>query len=174
MVARSDVIFTPSVYGYATYAEADMRAPLRFADFCGLAAPYTNGSMLGGTGLGVSAASKHRDVALDFVRFCQTRKAQDRIIPERHGQPARVTSWEDATNDTRYGGYYSNVRKSIEGAWIRPRLSGYIHFQAEAGRLIEAYCRRDLNRRSTLDRIVAAGRGNLSATLQNKPDARLH
>ena len=27
MVARDDIVFTPSIYGYATYAEADMRAP---------------------------------------------------------------------------------------------------------------------------------------------------
>jgi multiple sugar transport system substrate-binding protein len=165
MVARSDIVFTPSVYGYATYAEADVRAPLRFADFCGLAAPYTNGSMLGGTGLGVSAVSQHREAAVDFVRFCQTREAQDRIIPEHHGQPARVTSWEDPANDARFGGYYSSVHKSIEGAWIRPRRSGYIYFQSEAGRLIEAYCRRDLDRRSALGQIVAAGQRRIFGVL---------
>jgi multiple sugar transport system substrate-binding protein len=163
MVARDDIAFTPSVYGYATYAEADMRAPLRFAGFCGLAAPYSNGSMLGGTGLGVSATSKHRKAALDFVRFCQTREAQDSIVPNHHGQPALVTSWEDAANDARFGGYYSSVRNSIEGAWVRPRFPGYVSFQAEVGRLVEAYCRRDLDRRSMLNRVAAAGRTYMHA-----------
>ncbi|MCB1494761.1 MAG: extracellular solute-binding protein [Bauldia sp.] len=156
MVDRNDIVFTPSVYGYATYAEADMRAPLRFADFCGLRAPYEAGSMLGGTGLAVSAATQHRDIALNFVRFCLSRDAQDRIIPEHHGQPALVTAWEDAANDARFGGYYSSIRRSIETAWTRPRRPSYIRFQAKAGDLIEACCRRDIGKSATLDRIAAA------------------
>jgi multiple sugar transport system substrate-binding protein len=158
MVARDDIAFTPAVYGYATYAEADMRAPLRFSDFCGLEAPYAHGSMLGGTGLAVSASSGNRDAALAFTRFCMTREAQDRIIPQHHGQPARASAWDDPANDARFGGYYSGVRRSIEGAWIRPRRPGYIRFQAEAGRLVAAYCRRDIDRKAVLESIAAAGR----------------
>jgi multiple sugar transport system substrate-binding protein len=158
MVARDDIAFTPSVYGYATYAEADMRAPLRFSEFCGLKAPYANGSMLGGTGLAVSGSSRNREAALAFVRFSMGREAQDRIIPEHHGQPARTSAWDDPANDARFGGYYSGVRRSIEGAWIRPRRPGYIKFQAEAGKLVAAYCKRDIDRKTVLDRIAAAGR----------------
>jgi multiple sugar transport system substrate-binding protein len=158
MVARDDIAFTPSVYGYATYAEADMRAPLRFSDFCGLKAPYAHGSMLGGTGLAISASSRNRDAALAFVRFCMGRESQDHIIPEHHGQPARTTAWDDPANDARFGGYYSGVRRSIDGAWIRPRRPGYIRFQAEAGHLVAAYCRRDIDRQTTLTRVAAAGR----------------
>ena len=158
MVARDDIAFTPCVYGYATYAEADMRAPLRFSDFCGLKAPFAAGSMLGGTGLAVSATTGNRDAALAFVRFCLSREAQDRIIPDNHGQPALTSAWEDAANDARFGGYYSAVRRSIETAWIRPRRPGYIRFQAAAGRIIEAYCRRQLGKAETLDRVAGAGR----------------
>ncbi len=158
MIARDDIVFTPSVYGYATYSEADMRAPLRFADFCGLSAPFAAGSMLGGAGLGVSAVTQHREAALAFVRFCLSREAQDRIIPENHGQPALALAWDNPANDARFGGYYSAVRRSLEAAWIRPRRRGYIGFQAEAGRLIEAYCRRELGKRATIEAVAAAGR----------------
>jgi multiple sugar transport system substrate-binding protein len=106
LVARDDIAFTPCVYGYATYAKGDMRTPLGLADLCGLKAPFEAGSMLGGTGLGVSATTAHPGVALAFVRFCPSREAQDRIIPEHHGQPARTTAWDDAANDERFGGYY--------------------------------------------------------------------
>jgi multiple sugar transport system substrate-binding protein len=157
MVARDDLVFTPSVYGYATYAEADMRAPLRFADFCGLAPPFAAGSMLGGTGLGISAAADCREAAVEFVRFCLSREAQDRIIPENHGQPALASAWEEPANDARFGGFYSAVRHSLDTAWIRPRRPSYIRFQAEAGRLIEAYCRRELGKRATLEAVNAAG-----------------
>ena len=158
MIARDDIAFTPSVYGYATYAEADMRAPLRFSNFCGLAAPFEAGSMLGGTGLGVSATSDHREAAIAFVRFCLTREAQDRIIPEHHGQPALASAWAEPANDAQFGGFYSGVRASIDAAWIRPRRPDYIRFQALAGRVIEAYCRRDAAKSATIEAIAAAGR----------------
>ena len=142
MVARDDIAFTPSVYGYATYAEADMRAPLSFSNFCGLASPFPAGSMLGGTGLAVSAATKHKEAAIAFTRFCLSPLAQERIIPEHHGQPALVSAWENVENDARFGKFFSGVRASIEMAWVRPRRPRYIRFQAEAGRLVERYCRR--------------------------------
>ena len=157
MVARDDVAFTPAVYGYATYAEADMRAPLRFANFSGLAAPFAAGSMLGGTGLGISAASPHWEAAVAFVRFCLSQQAQASIIPQHHGQPALASAWALPANDARFGGFYSGVRASLDQAWVRPRRPNYIRFQAAAGRLIEAYCRGDAERRATIAAVRSAG-----------------
>ena len=156
MIARDDIAFTPSVYGYATYAEADMRAPLRFANFCGLASPFAAGSMLGGTGLAVSAATRRKEAAIAFTRFCLSAPAQEHIIPEHHGQPALVSAWESARNDERFGKFFSGVRESIETAWVRPRRRRYIRFQAEAGQLVEGYCRRSRNKRSTIEAIAQA------------------
>jgi multiple sugar transport system substrate-binding protein len=156
MIARDDIAFTPSVYGYATYAEADMRAPLRFSNFCGLASPFAAGSMLGGTGLAVSAATRRKEAAIAFTRFCLSAPAQEHIIPEHHGQPALVSAWESARNDERFGKFFSGVRESIETAWVRPRRRRYIRFQAEAGQLVEGYCRRSRNKRSTIEAIARA------------------
>jgi len=163
MVARDQIAFTPSVYGYATYAEADMRAPLSFSNFCGLASPFPAGSMLGGTGLAVSAATKHKEAAIAFTRFCLSPLAQERIIPEHHGQPALVSAWETVENDARFGKFFSGVRASIEMAWIRPRRPRYIRFQAEAGRLVERYCRRLSDKGSTIKAITQAGEAILAA-----------
>jgi multiple sugar transport system substrate-binding protein len=156
MVSRDDIVFTPAIYGYATYAEADMRTPLGFSNFCGLASPFPAGSMLGGTGLAVSAATKHKEAAIAFTRFCLSAPAQERIIPEHHGQPALASAWEDADNDARFGKYFTRVRASIETAWIRPRRPRYIRFQAEAGRLVESYCRRLSDQSSTIAAIGQA------------------
>lgn len=157
MVARDDIVFTPAIFGYATYAEADMSAPLRFSKFCGLASPFHAGSMLGGTGLAVSATTKQRDAAIAFARFCLSPLAQERIIPDHHGQPALASAWEHAGNDTRFGKFYSGVRASVDTAWIRPRRRRYIRFQAEAGRLTELYCRRLSEKASTIQAIAQAG-----------------
>jgi multiple sugar transport system substrate-binding protein len=154
MVARDDIAFTPCVYGYATYAESDMRAPLRFADFCGVASPFFKGAMLGGTGLAVSASSNSQDIAIEFVRFCLSSEAQDRLIPHHHGQPALETAWRDAENNETFGGYYTSVRRSIENSWIRPRRSSYIRFQSKAGYAVEQYCKRQKTKSETIEGVI--------------------
>lgn len=158
MVARDDIAFCPAVFGYATYAEADMRARLRFHDFCGLREPFAAGSMIGGTGLAVSAATQYRDAAVSFARFCLGRHAQDVVIPANHGQPALASAWLDPDNNRRFGNYFSSVRQSMNASWIRPRVRGYIGFQDTAGKVIEAYCRRDIDRQKTVHSLVEAAR----------------
>ena len=156
MVVRDDIAFTPCVYGYATYSEADMRARLAFSDFCGLKEPYEAGSMLGGTGLAVSASCRDRAGALAFVRFALSSFAQDRLIPEHHGQPALITAWNNSDNDARFNGFYSGVRRTMETAWIRPRRSRYILFQAAAGTAVERYCKREISRDQVAEQVAEA------------------
>jgi multiple sugar transport system substrate-binding protein len=63
MVAQDDLVYCPAVYGYATYAEDELRRPLRFADLPGLGRPQPWGSTIGGTGLGIAAATRHPEAA---------------------------------------------------------------------------------------------------------------
>lgn len=156
MVARDDVAYAPCVYGYATYGEADMRRQLAFADFPGAVAPYSAGTALGGTALGVSAATAHPEAALAFVRFALSETAQRAIIPSRHGQPALAAAWADPEIDARFNGFYSHVRGSVASAWIRPRRPGYIRFQHEAGQLIETFARQESSIGATVDALLSA------------------
>jgi multiple sugar transport system substrate-binding protein len=112
--------------------------------------------MLGGTGLAVSAAAKHKEAAIAFTRFCLSPLAQARIIPEHHGHPTLVSAWENVENDARFGKFFSGVRASLESAWIRPRRRRFIRFQAEAGRLVERYCRRLSDKGSTIEAVAQA------------------
>lgn len=58
------------------------------------------------------------------------------MIPSHHGQAALSSSWVGAENDKQFNGFFSNVARSMDTAWIRPRHPGYITFQNEAGRLV--------------------------------------
>jgi multiple sugar transport system substrate-binding protein len=151
MVARDDLVFCPAVYCYATYAEADQRRPLRFHNFPGLNGPA--GSTIGGTGLGISARTRHRAEALDYVRFAAGRAGRDaqRAFAMHHGQPARREAWEDAAINQRFGGCYRETLATMDAAWIRPRYQGYLAFQAAGGELVEAYLRGHI----TNDRLLA-------------------
>jgi multiple sugar transport system substrate-binding protein len=140
MVAQDDLVYCPAVYGYATYAEDDLRRPLRFADLPGLGRPHPGGSTIGGTGLGLAAATRHPEAARAYAAFLADPGTQ-REFALHHGQPARVEVWNDRAIDRRFGGYFSATRASIEQGWTRPRYPGYLRFQAKAGALVEAHLR---------------------------------
>jgi multiple sugar transport system substrate-binding protein len=150
MVERDDLVCCPAVYCYATYAEADMRAPLRFFDMPGPTGP--RGSTLGGTGVGLSAHCKHPEAALAYLRFLMS-PATQRAFAVHHGQPARIDAWEEPAIDARFGGCYGATRATIEAAWIRPRYAGYLAFQAKAGTLVEQHLRGGLAEDSLFEQL---------------------
>lgn len=150
MVARDDLVYCPAVYCFATYAEADQRAPLRFHDLPGFASESPAGSTIGGTGLGISASCQHPKAALAYARYLMQAETQKRFA-SLHGQPARVEAWEDPEIDERFGGCFSSTRKTMEGCWLRPRYNGYIAFQEKGGRLIEHHLRGDIAEPALMD-----------------------
>jgi multiple sugar transport system substrate-binding protein len=152
MVARDDLVCCPAVYCYATYAEVDVRRPLRFFDLPGLAGPTPRGSTLGGAGIGLSAHSVHPEAAKTYLLFLME-PATQRAFAAHHGQPARIDAWEAPAIDARYGGCYSTTRATIDAAWIRPRYAGYLEFQAEGGTLVERHLRGELAESALLERL---------------------
>jgi multiple sugar transport system substrate-binding protein len=148
MAARDDLVFCPAVYCYATYAEADQRKPLRFHPLPGPNGPA--GSTIGGTGLAVSALCRHREAALDYVRFA-AEPATQRAFAEHHGQPALRALWLDEAINAHFAGCYRDTLTTMEGCWIRPRYNGYLAFQEKAGHLIETHLRGDLAEPALLD-----------------------
>jgi multiple sugar transport system substrate-binding protein len=162
MIIRDDLVYCPAVYCYATYAEADMRRPLRFFDLPGLLGPDPRGSTIGGAGIGVSASCAEPEAALDYVRYLMAPETQ-RSFAAHHGQPAAGCAWEDAGINARFGGCYESTRATIEAAWIRPRYPGYLEFQAEGGALVEQHLRGALPESDLLDRLEALHGAGASA-----------
>ena len=150
MVARDDLVHCPAVYCYATYAESDQRRPLRFHDFPGTNGPQ--GSTIGGTGLGVSAHTRHREEALAYARYA-AEAATQLAFALHHGQPARREAWEDTAINARFGECYARTRQTIDSCWVRPRYPGYLDFQAKAGPLIERHLRDGTNETDLLDNL---------------------
>jgi multiple sugar transport system substrate-binding protein len=140
MVGRDDLVYCPAVYCYATYAEADMRRPLRFYDLPGLTMATASGSTIGGTGVGLSAWSRHADAARTYIRYLAQGGTQ-MSFAEHHGQPARREVWSDPAIDARFGSTYSSTRYTTESAWIRPRYPGYLSLQYYGGELVERHLR---------------------------------
>ena len=150
MVRRDDLVFCPAVYCYATYAEADQRKPLRFHNWPGPRG--CAGSTIGGTGLGVSARSRHPQEALAYARFAAELETQ-RAFAGLHGQPAHKRVWEDDAINQRFGGCYRDTRATIDSSWVRPRYNGYLTFQGHGGELLEAHLRGDIEAAAVLDKL---------------------
>ncbi|MGQ0485399.1 MAG: ABC transporter substrate-binding protein [Hyphomicrobiales bacterium] len=155
MVAEDLFAYCPSVYCYATYAEADQRRPLRFADLPGATIPSQRGSTIGGTGLAISASCKAPDAALAYAAFAASAATQ-REFARHHGQPARIEVWHDAEIDRIFGGCFAATRATIEGSWIRPRYPGYLGFQEHGGLLVERHLRGDLGEAGLLAKLQEA------------------
>jgi multiple sugar transport system substrate-binding protein len=153
MAARDDLVYCPAVYCYATYAEADNRRPLAFANLPGLVRASPSGSTIGGTGIGVSARTAHREAAYAYVRHLLEADTQ-RTFARHHGQPARIEAWRDPSLDRRFGGCFGNTLATMEQAWIRPRYAGYLRFQAAAGDMVEAHLRGAIGEAALLDRLA--------------------
>jgi multiple sugar transport system substrate-binding protein len=152
MVAEDLFAYCPAVYCYATYAEADQRRPLRFADLPGATGPSPKGSTIGGTGLAISAHCSEPDAARAYARFAASVDAQLGFA-RHHGQPARIEAFGDAVIDQTFGGCFSATRASLEGSWIRPRYAGYLRFQEQGGQLIESHLRGDLGEAALLEKL---------------------
>jgi multiple sugar transport system substrate-binding protein len=141
-MARPESSFAcvPLMYGYANYALEGFRPKrLRFTDIPAAGANGPVGSALGGTGIAVSAQSAHRPQALAFAYWVAGAEAQSGPYAASGGQPGHAAAWESPVVNGPVADFYRATRATLEGAWVRPRHSGYMAFQhAAAIRLNDA------------------------------------
>jgi multiple sugar transport system substrate-binding protein len=121
--------FCPLAFGYSNYARDGYRAHrLAYAD--APAGPEGfGGALLGGAGLAVSAAGAHLDQARQFAVWACSAPVQTGPYFDAGGQPANSAAWDDPRLDAVTHGFFRSTRATLEQAWVRPRVPGYIAFQ---------------------------------------------
>jgi multiple sugar transport system substrate-binding protein len=133
---ESEIACSPLIYGYVNYAMPGFRDRLiRFADIPSGPAGVA-GSALGGTGIAVSAFSKHPEAAIDFAYWIASGEVQKGLYAASNGQPGHAEAWEDDGVNNATSGFYRDTRATLEGAWVRPRHDGYMPFQEAASERI--------------------------------------
>jgi multiple sugar transport system substrate-binding protein len=143
--ADSPATCAPLIYGYVSYSRSGAHGiPIAFGDLAPLARGGPRcGSVLGGTGIAVSAHSPEREAAMAFARWVADAEAQRGPYLGAGGQPAHRAAWEDPLANRDSLDFFRNTRATLEGAWVRPRHPGYMPFQiAAAQRLNEALATR--------------------------------
>lgn len=134
--------YSPYGYGYTNYSREGYCAhPLVFADAPGFGDNGPRGTVLGGTGIAVSARSRHADIALDYAFALAGADCQKGLYFTSGGQPGNAVAWEDADCNAACHDFFSNTRATLESAWLRPRYDGYMGLQDRAGDIVHACLR---------------------------------
>ncbi|QKV19080.1 extracellular solute-binding protein [Oricola thermophila] len=129
----------PLIYGYVSYGLEGFRPrALAFADMPAAGDRGPAGSTLGGTGIAVSAFSAHAAEARDFAYWIASGAVQRGPFAAAGGQPGHAEAWDDDGVNAAAGQFYRNTRRTLDGAWIRPRHRGYMAFQALASERLNA------------------------------------
>jgi multiple sugar transport system substrate-binding protein len=139
MSRTNEIFYVPLVFGYSSYARAGFRPQrLIFGD-----APRgpsgVRGTVLGGVGLAVSARSANRNAAAELARHIASPDVQRGLYARSGGQPGHAAAWESSSVNDATAQFFVATRRSIEQAFVRPRVSGHRPFQPLAGQLIHRF-----------------------------------
>ena len=131
ITATGGPVYCPLAYGYASYAQA-----VAWSDAPGWQAGPP-GTVLGGTGLAVSALSDaDLDEVRQYVRGYLEPDVQNHLVPAAGGQSATTATWTSPEVDRAAGGYYSSTLASVMSGWIRPRGPGWIDLQDQVSAIV--------------------------------------
>ena len=151
--------YSPFGYGYTNYSRRGYcRYPLAFHNAPGIAAATPRGTVLGGTGIAISAFTKHPKVAIDYAFWIAGAACQMGLFTASGGQPAHAAAWEDDTCNADTRDFFRNTRATLNTAWLRPRFDGYMALQDRAGEILHACLRREATESTTLTALDAAYR----------------
>jgi multiple sugar transport system substrate-binding protein len=144
MVSHSDAIYCPYGFGYSNYSRVETPVRLKFTNTPGAGTRGCAGTMLGGTGVGVSKLSKHQNEATAYAKWLVSADHQRSAYFQNGGQPASLAAWTDSSVNAAAGDFFSNTLLTLQTAYVRPRFDGFVRFFEAAGIQINRCLRGDV------------------------------
>lgn len=144
MVAGDDIAYCVYGYGYTNYARRLIGRRLTFCNVPAQGALGSAGTQLGGTGVAVSALSKHRVQAVDYAKWLCSQAHQKTDYFALGGQPASLAAWLDPRLNARCNDFFLGTLETLRGAHVRPRFDGWVPLFEELGERTSACMRREL------------------------------
>ena len=140
MSRADDYWYCPFAYCYSNYSRDGYAAHrLMYSDLVTFGGGQRLRSTIGGTGLSVSAYSKHPEMAVRFAEWIVSGELQATFYTEHGGQPGHRKAWTDERANTLTHDFFRNVLPTMDNGYMRPRYNGYLHFQDEAGEPLQHY-----------------------------------
>jgi multiple sugar transport system substrate-binding protein len=162
MAIGDNFAYCPFAYTYSNYSRNGFGAKqVRFSNPVALEKDLPMRTVLGGTGIAISAKCSEQALALRYSMFVASRSCQSTLYGLYGGQPARRSAWRDPLLNQITDDFFLRTEASIEAAYMRPRYKGYVNLQERAGELIAQYCKHHGNTRKTLEEIDTLYRSSL-------------
>ncbi len=146
MARRDDLAFCPYIFGFSPYSMrpygyTDGRRPLVFNASPAPRGKRIAGGIIGGAGIGISAKTKHPEVAAAFLQALMSREAHITIAANL-SQPGRRSTWRDPDINRLSLDFYRNTLDDIDHGYVRPRMPGFVRKQTAAGERLEHHLRK--------------------------------
>ncbi|MBP1934458.1 ABC transporter substrate-binding protein [Ammoniphilus resinae] len=151
---RDDLYYCPFAFSYSNYSRPGYaQHPLTFTDMVKIGEHGRLRSTLGGTGLAISSKTKNLETALAYAQYTASPECQRTVYVENGGQPGHRSAWvnERVNENTRQ--FFSGTLAAHDRAYLRPRYNGYLHFQDNAGDIMQSYVRNGGNPRQVLEKL---------------------
>lgn len=162
MSSEDSFAYCPFAYTYSNYSRNGFGTkPIRFSIPVDQEKNVPTRTVLGGTGIAISAKCSEQALALDYSLFVASRSCQSTLYGICGGQPARRSAWDDPLLNQITDNFFSQTSDSIETAYVRPRYKGYVGLQESAGNAIAEHCKYHGNTRKTLEIIDTLYRSSL-------------
>jgi len=162
MADENTIAYCPFAYTYSNYSRNGFGAKhVRFSNPAALDKDTPMRTVLGGTGIAISASCKDTTLALEYSLFVAGSTCQRTLYGICGGQPARRSAWHDPLLNQITDEFFSRTAASIEIAYVRPRYPGYVGLQERAGETIVEYLRHHGNTQKALEQIDALYRTSL-------------
>lgn len=117
MSVQTDIDYCPLAFCYINYAHR-----LRFGPI-----PGVHHALLGGAGLALSAQCQSPDAAIRVAAWLTSSTCQAGLYLQKGGQPAHGDVW------AMEHPFFSNLRETLDQAFLRPRCPGWNIFQEKTG-----------------------------------------
>lgn len=166
MSSANEIWYCPFAYGYSNYSRSGYaKYLLHYTDVVSFNdAPLL--TTVGGTGLSVSAFSRHKEAALDFTQWAVSPLCQQTLYVQHGGQPGHLLAWQDPLANQLTHDYFNNTLPTLQRGYIRPRYNGYLHFQDHAGDPLQQCLQHNGNPADALEKMNIIYRESLKAEKQ--------
>lgn len=131
--------YCPFAYGYTNYSRRGYAKYLLKANDVVSFNGVPLHTVLGGTGLAISAKTKYTEEAVDFAAYAASSEIQKTIFFDNGGQPGHRSAWLDGENNRRCMNFFQDTLYTLDHSYLRPRYSGYLEFQDNAGDFVREY-----------------------------------
>lgn len=153
--------YCPLAYCYSNYARAGFSKNLLYYTDVVAFGDRKLRTTIGGTGLAVSAFSKHKEAAIDFAAMIVGGECQRTLYVQHGGQPGHRSAWLDGEANRITHKFFQNVLPVMDNGYVRPRYNGYLHFQDHAGAPLQKCLINDSDPAIALDEMNAIYRQSL-------------